>query len=285
MHVLAPPSIMRIPFLNSFVGGTCRIGAARLSARFKSSGTYSGSSTTSLSTINAGFVPDFTKTKVYFPEVHHEQWNALELYARLLHEWNEKINLVSRKDVQNLCKKHISVSMAIHKCRRFQPNERVIDVGSGGGLPGLPLAILNPNTEFTLLDSKAKKVRVLREMVKELGLKNVECVEDRVELHKQHKYDVCLGRGVSNLSKFLGLTKHLLANCPQIGSDNGNGSGSCGVYYIKGGDFEEELVAASLHATRLYDVEELTGVDCDKKVLFIPTKEVLNFGRMRMKHT
>ena len=116
---------------------------------------------------------EFIKLKqspIYNEMINDEQWNKLyELSERFI-DWNEKINLVSRKDIENYIPNHLLPSIAINKIKTFYDNESVIDIGTGGGLPGLPLAILNPNTEFTLLDSNKKKMMVVEDITKSLKL-------------------------------------------------------------------------------------------------------------------
>ena len=140
----------------------------------------------------SGYTPDYSRFKEVFPEVSSHQWDLLTELAVRLHDWNSKINLVSRKDVINLVPSHIVPCMTMAKVKQFGSNERVIDIGTGGGLPGLPMAILNPQAEFTLLDSVGKKLVVVEDIRKSLQLDNVRVVNARAEDHaaQGHRYDV-----------------------------------------------------------------------------------------------
>ena len=135
-----------------------------------------------------------------FEFVSGTQWSQLESLTKLLVEWNSKVNLISRQDIPNIVSRHIIPSMAVAKWKRFAENKKIIDIGTGGGLPGLPMAILNPTCDFTLLDSNGKKIAVVSDISERIGLTNVHTVHDRAENHKE-VYDYMLGRAVSNLPK------------------------------------------------------------------------------------
>ena len=145
----------------------------------------------------------------------------------LYSEWNAKINVVSRKDIDQLYTHHILHSMSIAKFINFSSGESVIDIGTGGGFPGIPLAILSPTTSFTLCDSIAKKIRVVTEISDALGLKNVTPVCARAETISQ-RYDYVTSRAVTELSKFI----------PFV-----NGIYNKGIIYLKGGDIADEIAA------------------------------------------
>ena len=155
--------------------------------------------------------PDFKRfkgggdfSKVFGDLVSPRQWLQIEEMTTKLYEWNSKINLVSRKDIDNLVENHIIPCMSIACVQTFQKGERVIDIGTGGGLPGLPMAILNPEVEFTLIDSVGKKLIVVEDICRTLKLDNVKVVHDRAENHaKTNSYDFLMGRAVSNLPHFL----------------------------------------------------------------------------------
>lgn len=137
----------------------------------------------------------------FFPTISEHQWHLLNEYHRLLVSWNEKINLVSRKDVDSIEVKHIlPVLPAIH-LRCFQKDKHVLDVGTGGGIPGIPLAILYPNIHFVLIDSIHKKTKAVEDIAKSLQLKNVEVICDRLE-NISYKFDVIVGRGVTMFKDF-----------------------------------------------------------------------------------
>jgi|SRR5687768_4561539 len=144
----------------------------------------------------------------YFPDisvVQQEQFAALEEQYKT---WNEKINVISRKDIDHLYEHHILHSLALAKYDLFQDGMEIIDVGTGGGFPGIPLAIMFPDVKFTLLDSTAKKIHVVNEVAAALNLKNVISVHARAEDHKG-QYDVVITRAVSSLKQTIAWTKHL----------------------------------------------------------------------------
>jgi 16S rRNA (guanine527-N7)-methyltransferase len=218
------------------------------------------------------FVPNFDLYQKSF-DITDTQWNQLEQYANLLHDWNTKVNLVSRKDIDFVCEKHIIPCLSIQKCHSFKINESVIDVGSGGGLPGLVLAIVNPHAKFTLLDSNKRKCKVNSEIFQQLGLKNVNVVADRAENH-QLQYDIIVARSVANLPKFLSFSSHLLRSSVEDNTKYSDAYGN-GLYYIKGGDFREELARTGINHAHLLPVERLIdGIQSDKFVLHIPSNEL-----------
>ncbi|OUW40098.1 MAG: 16S rRNA (guanine(527)-N(7))-methyltransferase RsmG, partial [Verrucomicrobia bacterium TMED175] len=136
----------------------------------------------------------------WFPDLEQETWTKLIEYTSLLREWNAKINLVSRKDTDRLEIKHLAHCLTITKFLRLMPKARLLDVGTGGGLPGIPLAICYPQARFTLMDSIGKKVMVVEDIVNRLGLQNAEVIRGRVEeLPKKKSYDFVIGRAVTAL--------------------------------------------------------------------------------------
>jgi 16S rRNA (guanine527-N7)-methyltransferase len=145
----------------------------------------------------------------YFPDLSERQKEQLEALGPLYREWNDKINVISRKDIDHLYKHHILHSLAMAKYYVFQPSELVLDVGTGGGFPGIPLAILFPETNFTLLDSTAKKIHVVNEVAKAVELENVTGIHARVEDHKG-QYDLIISRAVTTLTQMVAWTKHLI---------------------------------------------------------------------------
>jgi 16S rRNA (guanine527-N7)-methyltransferase len=187
----------------------------------------------------------------WFPELSTESWEQLKEYIALLREWNEKINLVSRKDMDRLETKHLAHCLTITNFLRLMPKSQVLDVGTGGGLPGIPLAICYPQARFTLMDSIGKKVMAVEDMVKRLNLKNVEIRRGRVEeLPKKRSYDFIIGRAVSALPTFFGWVNNKIRK----GARN---SPANGILYLKGGDYSEELKTSGLHPAKIWNLDEL----------------------------
>ena len=187
----------------------------------------------------------------WFPELSSESWDQLKEYTSLLREWNEKINLVSRKDMDRLETKHLAHCLTITNFLRLMPKAQVLDVGTGGGLPGIPLAICYPQARFTLMDSIGKKVMVVEDMVKRLNLENVEILRGRVEeLPKKRTYDFIIGRAVSALPTFFGWVNNKIRK----GARN---SPANGILYLKGGDYTEELKTSGLHPAKIWNLDEL----------------------------
>ncbi|WP_292267305.1 16S rRNA (guanine(527)-N(7))-methyltransferase RsmG [Butyricimonas sp.] len=163
-------------------------------------------------------------------EIQIKQFNRLE---GLYREWNEKINVVSRKDIDALEIHHVLHSLAIAKVISFKPGTRVLDVGTGGGFPGIPLAILFPEVHFHLVDSIGKKIKVVNEVAAALGLKNVTAEQVRVESMSE-KFDFIVSRAVTAFPAFVALTRKRLLKESFNALPNG-------IIYLKGGDFEEEI--------------------------------------------
>ena len=145
----------------------------------------------------------------YFPDLTDKQLKQLTALGPLYREWNEKINVISRKDIEHLYKHHILHSLILAKYFSFKPGSNILDVGTGGGLPGIPLAILFPEVHFTLLDSTAKKILVATEIAKAIGLENITGVHSRVEDHKGN-YDKIISRAVTTLTQMVAWTNHLV---------------------------------------------------------------------------
>lgn len=173
----------------------------------------------------------------YFPELTE---NQLEQFARLgplYEEWNEKINVISRKDLDNLYDRHILHSLALAKVVSFKPGSDLLDLGTGGGLPGLPLAILLPDVNFFLVDSTNKKITVVKEIAGALGLKNVLAFHSRVEaLRTPPAFDFVLTRGVAPLAQLLQWSQRLLKKKHNHALPNG-------LLALKGGDLRAEFAA------------------------------------------
>lgn len=186
-----------------------------------------------------------------FPDLPQDSWPRLQAYAELLREWNGKVNLVSRKDADRIETKHLYHCLAITKILRLMPKARVLDVGTGGGLPGIPLAICHPQARFTLLDSVAKKVAAVENMVRRLRLANTEVMRGRAEeLPNKRSYDFVLGRAVTALPTFFGWVRGKIRKGARHAPANG-------ILYLKGGDYEEELRASRLHPAKVWNLQDL----------------------------
>jgi 16S rRNA (guanine527-N7)-methyltransferase len=169
----------------------------------------------------------------YFPNLTAKQQTQFQELRGLYEIWNERINVISRKDVGNLYVNHVLHSLAIAKVQAFNPGAQVLDVGTGGGFPGIPLAILFPDTKFHLVDSIGKKITVVNEVSTGLGLENVQGEQIRAEELKT-TYDFIVSRAVTRLKEFHGWVKGKVK--PESSHALRNG-----ILYLKGGDLEEEL--------------------------------------------
>ncbi|MBQ0769177.1 MAG: 16S rRNA (guanine(527)-N(7))-methyltransferase RsmG [Bizionia sp.] len=169
----------------------------------------------------------------YFPDLTEDQINKFTKLEELYKDWNLKINVVSRKDIDELYLRHVLHSLAIAKLIQFEDGSKIMDVGTGGGFPGIPLAILFPECSFHLVDSIAKKLKVVNEVVEGLGLENVKTTHSRVEEIKD-TYDFIVSRAVAVMPTFVHWIKGKVAKDQKNTLKNG-------VIYLKGGDLEEEL--------------------------------------------
>ncbi len=171
--------------------------------------------------------------KSYFPEITSQQEEQFNKLNDLYNFWNAQINVISRKDVDNFVERHVLHSLAIAKVIQFKPGTSILDIGTGGGFPGIPLAILFPECQFHLVDSIGKKIKVVEEVAKALGLTNVKATHDRAENIKQ-KYDFIVSRAVTRMVNFMPWTKHKFKAQSFNSLPNG-------ILYLKGGDIHEEL--------------------------------------------
>lgn len=169
----------------------------------------------------------------YFPELTQRQKEQFAALETLYKDWNAKINVISRKDIDELYIRHVLHSLAIAKVIDFAPKTQILDVGTGGGFPGIPLAILFPEVEFHLVDSIAKKIRVVTEVSEALGLENLKAEAVRAEKLKG-QYDFVVSRAVTRMPKFVGWVKGKIKK-------RGINSMKNGIFYLKGGDLTEEL--------------------------------------------
>lgn len=169
----------------------------------------------------------------YFSWLTPEQVSKMNQLFPVYSEWNAKINVISRKDIDQLYEHHVLHSLAIAKFIRFTPGSKILDVGTGGGFPGIPLAILFPECRFHLVDSIGKKIRVVNEVVRALDLKNVKAEQIRAEQLKG-KYDFIVSRAVTNLPEFVGWIKKNISPVQQNALPNG-------IIYLKGGNLDAEV--------------------------------------------
>ena len=169
----------------------------------------------------------------YFPNLTDNQLVQFQKLEELYHYWNAKINVISRKDIDELYVKHILHSLGIAKVMSFEPKATVLDVGTGGGFPGIPLAILFPETRFYLIDVIAKKIKVVNEVVAALGLENVKAEQLRAE-NMKGEFDFIVSRAVTNMPDFVYWIKDKIKKQNKHKLKNG-------ILYLKGGDLTEEL--------------------------------------------
>lgn len=200
----------------------------------------------------------------YFPDLSVEQRAQIELLEALYQDWNQKINVVSRKDIDELYLRHVLHSLGIAKIQEFKPGSAVLDVGTGGGFPGIPLAILFPETHFTLVDSIGKKIKVVEEVVAGLALKNVTSINSRVE-EVHDRFDFIVSRAVAAMPTFTYWVKGKIKK--ESAHDRRNG-----ILYLKGGDLTEEL--KTYKTAEVFDLSQYFKEDFfeTKKVVYLPQK-------------
>lgn len=191
----------------------------------------------------------------YFPDLSAKQIDQFNKLNEAIREWNEKINVISRKDIDAFEEKHVLHSLAIAKFKRFGRDKRVLDLGTGGGFPGIPLAIYYPKCKFHLVDSIGKKIRVVNELVEAVGLQNVKAEQERVE-NLSGKYHYIVSRAVAPTKKLLDWTKHLKVK------------DETEYFFLKGGDLNEELKAVGYRA-------QLQDISNYYKEEFFETKKIV----------
>lgn len=200
----------------------------------------------------------------YFPNLTKDQIEKFSRLEVLYQDWNLKINVVSRKDIDELYIRHVLHSLAIAKVVEFKNGSSIMDVGTGGGFPGVPLAILFPECQFHLVDSIAKKLKVVNEVVEGLGLKNVKTTHTRVE-EVDETYDFIVSRAVAAMPTFVHWVKGKVKKTSNHDLKNG-------ILYLKGGDLSEEL--KDYKSTTLYNLSDFYTEDFyeTKKVVHLPLK-------------
>jgi 16S rRNA (guanine527-N7)-methyltransferase len=203
----------------------------------------------------------------YFPNLTDIQKEQFAKLDSLYHEWNEKINVISRKDIDALYTKHILHSLGIAKIIKFEPGTYVLDVGTGGGFPGIPLAILFPETRFYLIDVIAKKIKVVQAVAEALELKNVKAEQLRAE-NVKGDFDFIVSRAVTNMPDFVSWVKTKIKKQQKHELKNG-------ILYLKGGDLTEELKdfpkATEYNISDFFEDEFFET----KKVVHLPLKFVV----------
>lgn len=203
----------------------------------------------------------------YFPGLSENQLAQFAQLDSLYKEWNEQINVISRKDIDFLYERHILHSLGIAKVMAFKPGTRVLDIGTGGGFPGIPLAILFPETTFLLIDSIGKKIKVVQEVSQAIGVTNLTAVHGRAE-EVDEKFHFIVSRAVTRLKPFFGWTKNKYS--AEQFNDLKNG-----ILYLKGGDLEEEIKELN-KPVQLFNLSDFFQEEFfeTKKVLYVPVNNV-----------
>ena len=205
--------------------------------------------------------PYFELIPKYFPELSEKQLAQYEQLWNIYHEWNAKINVISRKDIDELYLRHVLHSLSIAKAFKFHDKTKVLDVGTGGGFPGIPLSIYFPEVEFTLIDSIGKKIKVVNEAIEALKIHNAHGIQIRAEDVKG-QYDIVVSRAVTQLPKCVSWVSK------KIIKGNSSGVGN-GIIYLKGGDLDEELKEISW-SKEIYDISAYFEED------FFETKKMVH---------
>jgi 16S rRNA (guanine527-N7)-methyltransferase len=204
--------------------------------------------------------------KKYFHDLTPAQIAQFERLGTLVTEWNEKINVISRKDIESLYEKHILHSLAIAKIISFRAGSKILDVGTGGGFPGIPLAILFPACHFVLIDSIGKKIKVVQDIAEKLGLVNVTAIQTRVEEVKE-TFDFVVSRAVTSFPDFVSMVRKNISKTQKNSRPNG-------IIYLKGGDFQEEIKPFK----QLAEVDEIKSFFEEpffetKKIVYLPVNK------------
>jgi 16S rRNA (guanine527-N7)-methyltransferase len=205
----------------------------------------------------------------HFPDLTERQRDQFAALQDLYTEWNAKINVISRKDMESFYEKHVLHSLGIAKVYSFKPGQKVLDVGTGGGFPGIPLAILFPETQFHLVDSIGKKIKVVLAVAEALGLENIRADHGRAEEFKG-PYDFVVSRAVTQMQRFVPWIKGKISQ-KNLDSDRING-----LLYLKGGDLAEELGSIKARISNLSNFFTSEFFET-KKVVYLPKSEINQF--------
>ncbi|MFN4234511.1 MAG: 16S rRNA (guanine(527)-N(7))-methyltransferase RsmG [Bacteroidia bacterium] len=201
--------------------------------------------------------------KKYFPEITPQQEHQFAQLMPLYKDWNDKINVISRKDIDELYERHVLHSLGIAKVIQFALGSKILDVGTGGGFPGIPLAILFPECNFHLVDSIGKKIKVVNDVATSLGLKNVNATHARVEQINE-KFDFIVSRAVTQFPEFVNWVKNKITKEQKNTLPNG-------ILYLKGGDLSEEIKPFK-QKVKIFELKEYFNSEFfeTKKVVYMP---------------
>ena len=199
----------------------------------------------------------------YFPNLTERQCEQFAALLPLYEEWNEQINVISRKDMDHFYEHHVLHSLAIAKVMSFRPMCEVLDVGTGGGFPGVPLAIMFPETQFTLVDSIGKKIKVVSDVLARLDMNNAKAMQTRAE-QVEGEFDFIVSRAVTTLGEFVPWVKKKVSKSQYHPLHNG-------ILYLKGGDLTNELFPYR-HKVRTWDISDFFDEEYfeTKKVIYLP---------------
>jgi len=200
----------------------------------------------------------------YFPALTPEQTALFQQLDAVYQDWNAKINVISRKDIELLYERHVLHSLGIAKIIQFKPMTKIMDLGTGGGFPGIPLAIFFPDVEFVLVDSIGKKMRVVQEVINALGLKNVRAEHARAEEVKDDDFDFVVSRAVAPLETLMYWTKNMFTTHHFHDLSNG-------LLCLKGGELDEELASVKKKQTKLFNLSDYFEEEyfSTKKIIYV----------------
>ncbi len=199
----------------------------------------------------------------YFPDLTERQREQFAALLPLYEEWNAQINVISRKDMEHFYEHHVLHSLAIAKVLQFKPMAEVLDVGTGGGFPGVPLAIMFPDARFTLIDSIGKKIKVVSDVIERIGLTNTKAMQIRAE-QLDGEFDFVVSRAVTTLGEFVPWVKNKISKSQYNDMRNG-------ILYLKGGDLKNELFPFR-HKVKTWDISDFFKEEFfeTKKVIYLP---------------